>query len=103
VSGKGSRGEGLRGIYILGAPTFLLNRGPAWSKSGPEYICRLLSVGVHVDPGADRVNEINSFDTIALPVHASYAILVMRYLIAPVGDNLMITPDITTAKAMVCF
>jgi len=28
-------GGGLRGIHILRAPTFFLNRGPAWSKSGP--------------------------------------------------------------------
>ena len=33
MSGEGSRG-GLRGIHILEAPTFFLNRGPAWSKSG---------------------------------------------------------------------
>jgi len=35
VSGKGSRRGGLQGIHILGAPTFFLNRGPAWSKFGP--------------------------------------------------------------------
>jgi len=29
-------GGGLRGIHILGAPHFVLNRGPAWSKSGPD-------------------------------------------------------------------
>jgi len=30
-------GEGrLRGIHILGPPTFFLNRGPVWSKSGPN-------------------------------------------------------------------
>ena len=29
------RGE-LRGIHILGPPHFFLNRGPAWSKSGPD-------------------------------------------------------------------
>jgi len=37
VSGEGSRG-GLRGIHILEAPTFFLNRGPAWSKSGPVRV-----------------------------------------------------------------
>jgi len=38
---------GLRGIHILGAPHIFLNRGPAWSKSGPDH----------------RYNDILYFDT----------------------------------------
>jgi len=35
VSGEGSRGGGGEGVSYIRGPTFCLNRGPAWSKSGP--------------------------------------------------------------------
>jgi len=43
VSGEGSRGSG--GIYIIGAPTFFLNRGPAVSKSGPDSLFPVFQSG----------------------------------------------------------
>ena len=38
VSGEGSRGSGggVTGYSYIRGPTFFLNRGPAWSKSGPD-------------------------------------------------------------------